>query len=101
MASHFITEHYAMSAKKSEVKNKLVPETYSYYGWLNLFSYNVGLHNEHHDFPFIPWTRLWKLNELASEFYQPLPKSEDWFLTIPKFIFSDTTLFCRVKRNES
>lgn len=36
-------------------------ETYSYYGSMNHLTYNVGFHNEHHDFPQIPHTRLYRV----------------------------------------
>ena len=79
-AGHFIAEHYVFEKKErlsqASKSSSLLPETYSYYGTLNLLTYNVGLHNEHHDFPAIPWTRLPILHEIAKEFYSELPISQ-------------------------
>ena len=125
-AGHFIAEHYFFSnikagrqsirdrAQQSKAKanddskdsspltSALTPsETYSYYGPLNILTYNVGLHNEHHDFPAIPWTRLYALHSIASEFYEPLPSHESWVWVIWTFILDKNVgRWCRVKRAE-
>ncbi|KOS47586.1 hypothetical protein ACN38_g1407 [Penicillium nordicum] len=119
-AGHFIAEHYFFSNVKSGGTESLTelkknekpkvphpldslppPETYSYYGPLNILTYNVGLHNEHHDFPAIPWTRLHKLHEIAREFYEPLPCHRSWVWVIYTFILDkDVGPWCRVKREQ-
>ncbi|KAI5776185.1 fatty acid desaturase-domain-containing protein [Geopyxis carbonaria] len=105
-AGHFIAEHYVFEKSKPSPQNAVnegpaPPETYSYYGPLNFFTYNVGLHNEHHDFPAIPWTRLHTLRNIASEFYDPLPQHTSWTYVIWQFIFdSDVSLWSRVKREQ-
>lgn len=125
-AGHFIAEHYFFSkvesgkgtesiqqikeqdngngngnakSTPSEIENLPPPETYSYYGPLNILTYNVGLHNEHHDFPAIPWTRLHTLHRIASEFYEPLPCHRSWVWVIWTFILDKNVgMWCRVKR---
>jgi sphingolipid 4-desaturase/C4-monooxygenase len=102
-AGHFIAEHYVFDppAPGSISADVPVPETFSYYGPLNFLTYNVGLHNEHHDFPAIPWTRLPKLNELAKEFYADLPQCKSWTWVLVQFICDEKVgLWCRVKRKE-
>ncbi|KAF9239273.1 dihydroceramide delta(4)-desaturase [Melanogaster broomeanus] len=90
-AGHFIAEHY--------VWDGLNQETYSYYGPLNVLAYNVGYHNEHHDFPSVPWTRLPALRALAPEFYDTLPSHPSWPMVIVNFIRdSEVGMFARVKR---
>ncbi len=104
-AGHFIAEHYVFDQKsriaKDTGKSVSVPETFSYYGPLNMLTYNVGLHNEHHDFPAIPWTRLPALHEIAKEFYADLPHHTSWTWVIWQFIWDrEVGLWCRVKRKE-
>ncbi|ODV90001.1 hypothetical protein CANCADRAFT_1731 [Tortispora caseinolytica NRRL Y-17796] len=107
LAGHFIAEHYVLNlpaAKKlpESLKDTPPPDTYSYYGPLNIFVYNVGYHNEHHDFPYIPWTRLPTLRKIAPEFYDPLPSYNSWTKVIWDFIFIDSnSLWCRVRREQT
>ncbi|KAF8191133.1 dihydroceramide delta(4)-desaturase [Pholiota molesta] len=90
-AGHFIAEHYLWDG--------LEQETYSYYGPLNILAYNVGYHNEHHDFPSIPWTRLPTLRALAPEFYDTIPSHPSWPMVIVNFIRDkEVGLFARAKR---
>jgi len=104
-AGHFIAEHYVLGRMSQSARDPSslvpVPETYSYYGPLNLVTYNVGLHNEHHDFPAIPWTRLPELNRIAKEFYADLPHHTSWVYVLWQFVWDkDVGLWCRVKRKE-
>jgi len=90
-AGHFIAEHYTF------IKGQ---ETYSYYGPFNLFMFNVGYHNEHHDFPRIPGSRLPELRKIAPEYYDTLPHHMSYAKVHFNYIF-DSTIgpWSRVKRN--
>ncbi|KAM0786813.1 hypothetical protein ACM66B_002245 [Microbotryomycetes sp. NB124-2] len=91
LAGHFIAEHYLF--------DQLDQETWSYYGPLNILAYNVGYHNEHHDFPSVAWTKLPELRRIASEFYDPLPRHTSWPGVTFRFIFdADVGLWSRAKR---
>ncbi|KAI9843880.1 MAG: hypothetical protein M1837_006033 [Sclerophora amabilis] len=105
-AGHFIAEHYIFtkpghSTTTNPQADAPVPETFSYYGPLNALTYNVGLHNEHHDFPAIAWTRLPALHEIAKEYYADLPHHKSWVWVIWQFVWdAEVGLWCRVKRKE-
>jgi sphingolipid 4-desaturase/C4-monooxygenase len=93
IAGHYISEHYVFRAGQ---------ETYSYYGPLNALAFNVGYHNEHHDFPYVPGSRLPALRRLAPEYYDPLFSHRSWTRTIWRYIM-DPALggFSRVKRRRA
>jgi len=81
IAGHYISEHYVFREGQ---------ETYSYYGPLNRLTFNVGYHNEHHDFPYIPGSRLPELRALAPEFYDPLLHHTSWTATLFQYITRPT-----------
>lgn len=89
-SGHFLSEHYVFHEGQ---------ETYSYYGPLNAITFNVGYHNEHHDFPTIPGSRLPELKKTAPEFYEGLHSYNSWVRVILKFLFTrEVTLYSRTKR---
>jgi sphingolipid delta-4 desaturase len=76
-------------------------ETYSYYGKLNKLALNVGYHNEHHDFPSVPWNNLPRIKQTAPEVYDGLSAHSSWTRLLFKFLFDrDLTLYSRIVREE-
>jgi sphingolipid delta-4 desaturase len=93
LGARWIQEHYT---------NDPDQETYSYYGPLNFVALNMGYHNEHHDFPSVPWNRLPKLRAMAPEFYDNLKSHRSWTGLLLQFIFDPTySLHSRVVREGS
>jgi sphingolipid 4-desaturase/C4-monooxygenase len=93
MAGHLIAEHYVFTPGY---------ETYSYYGPLNYLAWNVGYHNEHHDFPRVPGWKLPMVKKLAPEFYDDLPCHSSWPGVLFRFIFDPKICpFDRVVRDRN
>jgi sphingolipid 4-desaturase/C4-monooxygenase len=90
IAGHYISEHYVFRPGQ---------ETYSYYGPMNLVAFNVGYHNEHHDFPYIPGSRLARLRDMAPEFYAELAHHTSWTRVLWDFVMRrELGGYSRVKR---
>jgi len=79
VGARWIQEHYVFKEGQ---------ETYSYYGPLNKLSFNMGYHNEHHDFPQVPWSRLPAVRAAAPEFYDHLYHHRSWTKLLLHVLFS-------------
>lgn len=94
VGARWIQEHYIFPNTR-----KPNQETFSYYGPMNLFAYNIGYHNEHHDLMMIAWSRLPKLKALAPEMYDGLYFHTSYLKIIYDFLFNrEVTLYSRVVR---
>ena len=92
VGARWIQEHYTTDGGQ---------ETHSYYGPLNKVALNMGYHNEHHDFPSIPWNRLPALKKMAPEYYDTLESHASWSKLVFQFIFNpEYSLYSRVRRAE-
>ncbi|WCT11082.1 fatty acid desaturase [Mucilaginibacter jinjuensis] len=93
LGARWIQEHYLTHTEEQE--------TYSYYGGLNLVAFNVGFHNEHHDFPSIPWNRLPKIKKTAPGYYDTLFYHKSWTMLFFRFLFDkEISMFNRILRKE-
>ena len=76
-------------------------ETSSYYGPMNVLAFNVGYHNEHHDFPSVPWNHLPAVRRMAPEAYDSLASYGSWTGLLFRFLFDKRlSLYSRVVRSE-
>jgi sphingolipid delta-4 desaturase len=93
LGARWVQEHYLTLDENQE--------TYSYYGALNTVSFNVGYHNEHHDFPSIPWNKLPELKKRANNYYDSLYSHKSWTKLFFRFLFDkNISLFSRIVRTD-
>jgi sphingolipid delta-4 desaturase len=93
LGARWIQEHY--------LTNNNEQETYSYYGILNTVAFNVGYHNEHHDFPSVPWNKLPEIKKSAPAFYNSLSYHTSWTKLFFRFLFDpNISLYSRIVRRE-
>lgn len=93
LGARWIQEHYLTLDPEQE--------TYSYYGRLNVPNLNVGFHNEHHDFPSIPWNKLPEIKKSAPEYYETLKYHTSFVRLFFRFLFDqEISLYSRIVRKE-
>jgi len=78
LGARWIQEHFMIAPPQ---------RTYSYYGPANWVAFNIGYHNEHHDFPNIPWNRLPQVRRLGGRWYDGLAYHTSWTRLLGRFLW--------------
>jgi sphingolipid delta-4 desaturase len=92
LGARWIQEHYLTTDTDQE--------TFSYYGLMNIPNLYVGYHNEHHDFPAVPWNNLPKLKSTADEYYRDLAHHTSYTRLFVRFLFDrNISVFSRMIRD--
>jgi sphingolipid delta-4 desaturase len=90
LGARWVQEHYVFFPGQ---------HTTSYYGPANRVALNIGFHNEHHDFPSVPWNRLPRLRKTAPEAYDSLRSHRSYTRVLFQFLFDpEISLFSREVR---
>jgi len=94
LGARWIQRHYLVGGTSEQ-------ETFSYYGKLNALAFNVGYHNEHHDFPSVAWSRLPRVYAAAPELYGNLFYHTSWTRLLFRFLTDrSVSLHDRVVRRD-
>jgi len=87
---HIHPDQNVQGSEKERKEKENYVNTFSYYGYWNPFTLNVGYHVEHHDFPRIPWRNLPLVTKIAPEFYETHPAHETrGWVSLVRFVFDD------------
>lgn len=93
LGARWVQEHFLVAGHQ---------ETFSYYGPVNRVALNVGYHNEHHDFPSVPWNRLPALRAAVPQAYDTLAAHRSYTRLLLRFLFDrELTLFSRLVRRRA
>jgi sphingolipid delta-4 desaturase len=92
LGARWVQEHFLTHGDHQETK--------SYYGRLNLVNLNVGFHNEHHDFPSVPWNKLPQLKAMADDHYESLGYHTSYTRLLFQFLFNrEISVYSRTARS--
>lgn len=88
--SRQLEEHLYDGSRMKQGSKADAPGTYSYYGMANLWTLNVGYHQEHHDFPAVPCHLLPEVRNRAGKAWYPDSRAfvHRGIWTITNFIFN-------------